>query len=168
LKRETRLKKLPEEPVIPGIRRMVKKDAKRIQPLMESFLKYKILINIKFRKYKLYNPMNDKEIKHFLLPRENVVDTYVVELNSEGKKEITDFVSFYTLPSSVLQHETIKEMKAAYLYYYATTKTDLKSLVVYAMIKAKAANHEVFNCLNIMDNKKMLEVFYCNEIRIMK
>jgi len=153
LKRQEKINKVPDEPVIPGIRKMVKKDAKKIQPLMESFLK----------KYKLYNSMNDKEIKHFLMPKDDVVETYVVEQQEGDQKVITDFVSFYTLPSSVLQHETVTEMKAAYLYYYAYTKTDFKKLILYAICKAKASNHDVFNCLNIMDNQEMLTVFICFE-----
>ena len=63
------------------------------------------------RKFKFHTELSDKEIKHFLLPKEDVVDTYVVEATVEGKKIITDFVSFYTLPSSVLKHESVKEMK---------------------------------------------------------
>lgn len=106
----------------------------------------------------MYNLLSEKEVKHFLLPKEGVIETFVVENQVEDKKEITDFVSFYTLPSSVLKHETIKEMKAAYLYYYAYTKTDLKTLLQYALWKAKSTAHDVFNCLNIMDNKIFLEV----------
>jgi len=48
-------------------------------------------------------------------------------------------------------------MKAAYLYYYAATKTPLATLVKAALVLAKKNEHDVFNCLNIMDNKKFLE-----------
>jgi glycylpeptide N-tetradecanoyltransferase len=92
------------------------------------------------------------------MPKEGVIDTYVVEETNEKKEKIiTDFISFYTLPSSVLKHETIKEMKAAYLYYYAATKTPLVQLVKAATVLAKKAGHDVFNCLDIMDNKEFLE-----------
>lgn len=52
----------------------------------------------------------DEEIKHYFLPRENVVYTYVVERiekEKEGekkKKVITDVLSFYSLPSHVMKH----------------------------------------------------------------
>jgi len=42
---------------------------------------------------------NQEEVMHWFLPRERVIYTYVVE-NEE--KEITDLLSFYFLPSSVL------------------------------------------------------------------
>jgi hypothetical protein len=43
-----------------------------------------------------------------------VVDAYVVE-GSDG--QITDMVSFYTLPSSILGHPEHTELRAAYMYY---------------------------------------------------
>lgn len=82
-----------------------------------------------------------------------------MEEDSADKKDkvITDMISFYTLPSSVLQHESINEMKAAYLYYYVNTKQKLETLVKAAIVLAKKTDHDVFNCLNIMDNKSFLE-----------
>lgn len=102
----------------------------------------------------------EKEVKHFLTPKVDVIDTYVVEeKKSETESVITDFISFYTLPSSVLKHETIKEMKAAYLFYYVANKIPLVKLSKAALILAKKQNHDVFTCLNIMDNKSFLDVF---------
>lgn len=51
---------------------------------------------------------------------DQTVWAYVVE-DPETKK-ITDFASFYRLESTVIQHDTEKNIKAAYLYYYATEK----------------------------------------------
>ncbi len=106
----------------------------------------------------MYPEMTVGDVKHFMLPKEDVIDSYVVEEVVDGKKTITDFFSFYTLPSSVLKHETIKEMKAAYAFYYAAKKQPLEKLIKAALVLAKKSNHDVFNCLNIMDNKKFLEV----------
>ena len=111
------------------------------------------------RKFKICPELSVEEVKHFLLPRDDVIDSYVVEeiVGEKKEKVITDFVSFYTLPSSVLKHETIKEMKAGYLYYYAATKQSVEDLVKAALVLAKKSDHDVFNCLNIMENKKVLE-----------
>jgi glycylpeptide N-tetradecanoyltransferase len=72
---------------------------------------------------KLFNVWNEEEIKYWFLPRKDVIYSYVVE-NSE--KIITDFVSFYCLPSSVLKHEKHKDLRAAYSYYNVSTVTPLK------------------------------------------
>lgn len=87
-----------------------------------------------------------------------MIESFVVEeINEKKEKIITDFVSFYTLPSSVLKHPSIHEFKAAYLYYYAVTKSSLTDLIKAALVVAKASDHDVFNCLDIMDNKKFFE-----------
>jgi glycylpeptide N-tetradecanoyltransferase len=52
------------------------------------------------------------------MPRKDVIYSYVVE---NEQKEITDMVSFYCLPSSVLKNEKHKELRAAYIYYHAYT-----------------------------------------------
>jgi glycylpeptide N-tetradecanoyltransferase len=51
-----------------------------------------------------------------MLPREGVIDSFVVEDCSQPGK-ITDFISFYTLPSTILRHEKHKLLKVAYSYY---------------------------------------------------
>jgi glycylpeptide N-tetradecanoyltransferase len=43
---------------------------------------------------------NEDEFAHWFLPRKNIIDTFVVE--NDG--QVTDMVSFYTLPSTVMSH----------------------------------------------------------------
>ena len=50
---------------------------------------------------------SDDEFEHWFLPREGVINTYVVE-NSQS--EITDFASFYSLPSTVVNHKQYKTL----------------------------------------------------------
>ena len=51
------------------------------------------------------------------VPKEDIVDSYVVEeVVDEKTKRITDFVSFYTVPCSILKHEAIKEYKVKYRF----------------------------------------------------
>ena len=50
----------------------------------------------------------EEEVKHYLLPRDKVIYTYVISKteNENGKKKIkvTDFLSFYSLPSHVMNN----------------------------------------------------------------
>jgi glycylpeptide N-tetradecanoyltransferase len=64
------------------------------------------------RKYLLYPIFTEEEVQHYFTPREDIVDTYVIE-EKKGDNDglITDFVSFYTVPSTVIKHDTIKEIK---------------------------------------------------------
>jgi len=51
--------------------------------------------------------------------------------------EITDFVSFYTLPSTVMHHPVHKTLKAAYAFYNVSTRTPWIELMQDALIAAK-------------------------------
>lgn len=55
----------------------------------------------------MYVRFNEEDVKHFLAPREEVIYSYVVE----NDKKITDFVSFYNLPSSVLNNPKYTHIK---------------------------------------------------------
>lgn len=56
-------------------------------------------------------------------------------LQNEG--EITDFVSFYTLPSTVMHHPVHKSLKAAYSFYNVSNKTAWVDLMQDALTAAK-------------------------------
>ncbi|CAJ0639488.1 8925_t:CDS:10 [Entrophospora sp. SA101] len=149
LSRYVKKYKVSTKTVTPGIREMLEKDASAVRNLLNSYMeKFDFVPEFK----------NDDEIKHWILPRENVVWSYVVE--DTETKEITDFFSFYYLPSSVIGNPTHKTINAVYLFYYAIKETDeegikgkLQSLMKDALILAKLKNVDVFNCLDIMDNK---------------
>ncbi|KAI0273347.1 N-myristoyl transferase [Gloeopeniophorella convolvens] len=97
-----------------------------------------------------------------------VVWAYVVE-NPETHA-ITDFFSFYTLPSTIIGHPRHDLLEAAYLYYYATDvvfadgteegdalKKRLNELINDAIIVADLAKFDVFNALTLMDNSLFLQ-----------
>lgn len=87
------------------------------------------------------------------MPRENVINSYVVE----DTKTITDFFSFYTLPSTILRHETHKLLKVAYSYYNLSTTNRLKAGMEDMLVIAKDLGYDVFNALDVMDNTEFLE-----------
>lgn len=59
-----------------------------------------------FRKYVVKFYYTEEEVKHYFSPRENVIYSYVLEgLDPITKKpKITDFISFYLLPSHVMKN----------------------------------------------------------------
>jgi N-myristoyl transferase len=50
---------------------------------------------------------------------------------------VTDMVSYYTLPSTVMNHEVHKSIKAAYSFYNVSFKTKWVDLMQDALITAK-------------------------------
>ena len=119
---------------------MQKKDIDAIQDLLKRYLE----------RFDLAPEWDKSEVDHWLLhdetsTSEQVIWTYVVEDPSTHK--ITDFFSFYRLDSSVIGSQKYDNVRAAYLFYYAsevafennekTLKDRLNSLVMDALILAK-------------------------------
>jgi glycylpeptide N-tetradecanoyltransferase len=135
-----KLYKLPEKPQTPGFRALTAKDIPQVYTHLVAYLK----------KFTMAPEFTEKELKHWLMPLDNVVYSYVVE--DPKTKQITDFGSFYNLPSSIIGHAKYKILNAAYLFYYFANKTPLKQLITDLLIAAKMNSFDVFNCLDIMDN----------------
>ena len=121
---------------------MEEKDVDSVQELLNNYL----------AKFQLKVIFSKDEIAHWMLPRANVIDSFVVE-SAEGK--VTDFLSFYHLPSSILHHADT--LYAAYSFYNVATSVPLVELTKDALILAKHHGSDVFNCLNIMDNEQFLD-----------
>ena len=79
--------------------------------------------------------------------------------NKDGK--VTDFCSFYTLPSTVVQNPDYSELKAAYSYYNVATTMTLTELFHDMLVLAKQRDYDVFNALHIMENKPVFKVCAC-------
>eukprot|EP01064_Diplonema_japonicum_P039003 TRINITY_DN9665_c0_g1_i1.p1 TRINITY_DN9665_c0_g1~~TRINITY_DN9665_c0_g1_i1.p1 ORF type:complete len:484 (+),score=158.08 TRINITY_DN9665_c0_g1_i1:63-1454(+) len=133
---------LPEKPKIPKIRKMEKKDCKQVRALLEQYLS----------KFGVHQAWSNDEVQHWLLPRDGVVDSFVV-VSDEGK--VTDFCSFYSLPSTVIGATKHKTLNAAYCYYNIANTVPLKDLLYDAMVLAKQKDLDVFNALDIMDNAEI-------------
>ena len=140
LARAKNLYKLPTELPVSGFRQMEEKDVEQVYVLLENFEK----------QFKVHGYYDRDQVRHWFIPRKNVVYSYVREL--DGK--ITDFISFYNLPSSILQHESYKKLMAAYSFFNINTTMTVKEIMKCALILAKNAGFDVFNCLNIMKNEE--------------
>ncbi|RYO99795.1 hypothetical protein DL764_006720 [Monosporascus ibericus] len=153
---------VPERTSTWGLREMQKKDVNAVQDLLTRYL----------AKYDMAAEWDKAEVEHWLLHNkkdaleEQVVWSYVVE---DAHKRITDFISFYCLESSVINHPKHKNVRAAYLFYYATEtglatpvdkealKKRLNELVSDTLVYCKKYNFDVYNALSLMDNGLFLE-----------
>ena len=140
--RMQKLYKLPSKPEIPGLRPMEEKDVADVHRLLTQYLE----------RFQLKIVFGVEEVRHWMLPRDKVINSYV-KTNDEGT--VTDFLSFYHLPSSILNHDDT--LYAAYSYYNVATTVPLESLMNDALILAKNTGSDVFNALDLMENATFLE-----------
>lgn len=143
MQRTVKLYKLPEIPKTAGFRAMTDKDLPAAHKLLTEYLS----------KFNLIPIFSEDEFRHWFSPLNGIIFSFVVE-DKNGK--ITDLVSYYTLPSTVMHHPVHKTVKAAYSFYNVSTKTPWIDLMNDALISAKNANFDVFNALDLMDNKTFL------------
>lgn len=70
---------------------------------------------------------------------------------------MTDFLSFYHLPSSIIGHPKHSTLHAAYSYYNIANTIPLLDLFKDALTLAKSEDVDVYNCLDLMENKGVFE-----------
>lgn len=103
---------LPPNTATPGLRVMQPKDVPAVQDLLDRYLK----------RFEMAPLFDRGEVEHWLLHddkvAEQVIWSYVVE--DEKTHKITDYFSFYCLESTVIGNPKYDNVRAAYLFYYAT------------------------------------------------
>uniref|UniRef100_A0A1J3ENQ9 Glycylpeptide N-tetradecanoyltransferase n=1 Tax=Noccaea caerulescens TaxID=107243 RepID=A0A1J3ENQ9_NOCCA len=145
MSRTIKLYKLPDTPVTPGFRKMEPRDVPAVTRLLRNYLS----------QFGVATDFDENDVEHWLLPREDVVDSYLVE--SPETHDVTDFCSFYTLPSTILGNPNYTTLKAAYSYYNVATQTSLLQLMNDALIVSKQKGFDVFNALDVMHNDGFLK-----------
>jgi glycylpeptide N-tetradecanoyltransferase len=122
------------------LRAMELKDVPQVTALLNAYLT---------RKCRLHQVFTEAEVAHLMLPRKGVIEAYV-KVAADGN--ISDFLSFYYLPSSVMKHPKHKTLSAVYSYYNVPGSLTLADLMADALSLAKAGGADVFNALNVMEN----------------
>ncbi|KAF9246177.1 acyl-CoA N-acyltransferase [Melanogaster broomeanus] len=172
LARMIRIYKTDTTPHLPGLREM---EDKHVPEVADLFARY-------MQRFEMVHIMTLDEVRHYFLsgrgdmdqPSDNhrrpkqVVWTYVVE--DPETHRVTDFFSFYSLPSTVIKHPKHNLLEAAYLFYYASDaaftpaddaeaklKKRLIQLMGDALIIANQAKFDVFNGVTLMDNVSFFE-----------
>lgn len=144
MQRTIKLYKLPETTKTPGLRPMTQKDVKSGHTLLSKYLS----------QFQLAPDFTEEEFEHWFLPRDGVVTCHVA---TDDEGNVTDMVSFYTLPSTVVDHPKHKTLKAAYSFYNVASRAKLSELMNDALVVAKNNDFDVFNALNLMHNDQFLE-----------
>lgn len=142
--RTMKLYKTLDAPKTKGFREMVDKDVSAVQGLLEK----------KLNQHKLHPNLTADDVRHWLLPRKGVMYSYVVE-SEQG--EITDFASFYSLPSSVLGNDKHKTLFAAYQFWTVANTVSLTELTNDVFVRAREEGFDVFNALDLMENHEIFE-----------
>ncbi|XP_056158062.1 glycylpeptide N-tetradecanoyltransferase 1-like [Lampris incognitus] len=144
VQRALKLNRLPEATKTSGLRPMTKEDVPAVRALLERHL----------QKFHLAPLMSPQDAQHWLMPRDGVIDTYVVQ--SAGGL-LTDLVSFYCVAYQVLNHPVHSALRVAHLLYCVCTSTDLASLMEDALVLAKAKGFDAVTVLDVMENKCFME-----------
>jgi len=144
MQRHLKLYRLPEQTKTAGLRIFAEKDVALVTVLLNDYLS----------KFSLRPVFDETEVQHWFMPKAGIINSYVVE-GAGGA--ITDFMSFYCLPSTVMNNPNHKAIKAAYSFYNVSTVTPWEDLMGDALILAKLDDYDVFNALDLMENTEFLE-----------
>jgi glycylpeptide N-tetradecanoyltransferase len=143
--RTIKLYALPPETSTPGLRQLTKADCPSACKLLNDYLS----------KFNIRMHFSNEDFEHWFTPVKEVIETYVVV--DPKKKEVTDLISFYSLPSSILKSPKHKKLQAAYSWYNVATTQKLEDLMRDSLVIAKSQDFDVFNCLAIHDNQNFLK-----------
>lgn len=71
--------------------------------------------------------------------------------------EVTDFTSFYHLPSTIIGNAKHSILRACYAYYNVATTMSMHDLMRDALILARNLHVDVFNALDLMENRTFFD-----------
>ena len=114
------------------------------------------LITQHLQNFSLAVVFSEDEFRHWFLPRPGVICTYVAT-KADSLNDVTDLVSFYLLPSTIIGNPKHSHLNAAYSFYNVATSVDLVTLMKDALVLAKhTEGMDVFNALQQMENGEVL------------
>jgi glycylpeptide N-tetradecanoyltransferase len=127
------------------------------------------LINSYLERFQLRPVYSLEEFSYWFLPRPGVVSSFV-RVNSQEDitisgitstanpkpLEVTDLVSYYSLPSTIIGNTKHQTLRAAYSFYNVFTSIPVSKGIQDALIFARSEGFDVYNCLDLMENEKVL------------
>ena len=112
-------------------REMTKKDIPRVTQILQKYL----------LKFKLYIEIDEKYVEKWLLPRKDVMYSYISDTTDQ-------FLSFYSIP--YVHVESGNVVKQAYTFY------NVGNCLKDAIIMARNRGFDVYNCTNISVSEEEL------------
>jgi len=126
--------------------RLPKRESVKIQGAVRPMLKKDVpavykLFKDQQSKYRMHHRLSQEEVLHYLLPRDDVVWTWVIENPVDGKNVVTDFFSMYRITQSCVDPEAVKlgctAVHIACLYFYGLTVNSIREIGLLACHLAK-------------------------------
>ncbi|KAG7644244.1 Myristoyl-CoA:protein N-myristoyltransferase C-terminal [Arabidopsis suecica] len=145
MSRTVKLYKLPDAPITPGFREMERRDVPAVTALLRNYLS----------QFAVATDFDDNDVKHWLLPRENIVYSYVVV--SPETHDVTDFCSFCNSSITIPSNRKYTTLECAYACCNVATLTSLSQLVNDALIVSKQKGFDVFYASDVMQNENFLK-----------
>ena len=133
-----------QSPKSPGLRPLTERDVPSACALLNRHLS----------KFVLHPHFTEAEFAHWLIPRPGVVSSFVISGGDNGA--VTDLLSYYHLPSSVIGHREHTDLFAVYSYYNVPGTVSLEGLLEDALILARREGVDVFNALDVLANGAVL------------
>ncbi|KAG0486489.1 hypothetical protein HPP92_008584 [Vanilla planifolia] len=149
--RVKRSRKLPKETTTRGFRRMEPRDVEAVTVLLQEYLN-------KF----LVAPKVDKRfVEHFVLPKEDLVQSYVVE--NPATNVITDFCSFFVQKKLLRNYPLYSELKYAVLFYHASSVTPVEKMMRDLLVVVKREGHDLVRAHGLMGYASFLDRLFFKE-----
>ncbi|CAA7044194.1 unnamed protein product [Microthlaspi erraticum] len=125
-----------------GLRKMKETDVRHVTKLLQRYLKT----------FKVATYLTANEVSHWMVPRKDLVYTYVVVSPRTGN--ITDFFSFYTEVASLVDSD--KELKIAHAYYNLAEETKPQVLLQDMLSICEEQSFHIFAATATLENSKFL------------
>ncbi|CAL9699137.1 unnamed protein product [Knipowitschia caucasica] len=144
VQRAVKLNKLRDATKTAGLRAMTRADIPALHSLLQS----------NKSKFDLSTNFSVQGVEHWLLPRDRLTFSYVIQGEDGG---LSGAFSFFSLSWEVLNDPQHLELREAQLLFCLCPSADLKDVMEDALVLAKAKGFDVFTALDVMDNKTFLE-----------
>ena len=132
----------------------IEKPTINIRPIEEKdFTIACYMLNDYHKKFNISILFEQEQFNHHFLFKKDVIESYIVETNGI----ITDFISFFFIPSKLSTNPKYSEIKRAFLYYYFNTETDLEKLVENGLYFMKQNGTDVVNCVKQYNNQEFID-----------